>query len=87
MPLEKTAGDTAFTDPRTLSVVFQMNDLDLNRQVRVTVQPSALLKLDGGANPLSAFALNRDKIESIASKKFDRLRGGEIFVRDEDVTV
>lgn len=87
MPLERTAEATAFTDPRTLSVVFQMNDLDLSRNVRVTVQPGALLKLDGGANPLSAFVLNRDKIESIASKKFDRLGGGEIFVREEDVTI
>ena len=85
MPLQRTTAATAFTDPRTLSVVFQMNDLDLDRPVRVTVQTGALLKLTGGANPLSAFELNRDQIESIASTKFDRQGGGEIFVREDHV--
>ena len=87
MPLERTVDATAFTDPGTLSVVFQMKDLDLDRQVRVTVHTGALQKLDGGANPLSAFELNREKIEGIASAKFDRQGGGEIVVREEDVTV
>lgn len=85
MPLQRTDQATAFTDPSTSSVVFEMNDLDLDRPVRVTVQTEALLKLNGGANPLSAFELNRDKIEDIASAKFDRQGGGEIVVRVDDV--
>lgn len=45
MPLERTAEATAFTDPRTLSVVFQMNDLDLSRNVRVTVHQARFSNL------------------------------------------
>lgn len=85
MPLQKSYEATAFTDPGTLSVVFHMNDLNLDQPIRVTVQTAALLKLTGGANPLSTFELNRAKIESIASAKFDRQGGGEIVVREDDV--
>lgn len=88
MPLDPTDEATACTDPGTSSVVFQMADRELNRQVRVTVQPGALLKLDGGANPLSAFELHRAKFEQIASDKFDTTSGiTDLVVREEDVTV
>ena len=84
MPLQRTDEATAFTDPGTLSVVFQMTDPE-QQSVRVTVQAGVLQKLKGGANPLSAFALNREKIEGIASAKFDRQGGSLIVVREDDV--
>lgn len=85
MPLHTASEATAFTDPSTLSVIFRMID-DKEHSVRIAVQTGALLKLKGGANPLSMFALNRDKIESIASAKFDRQGGSVIIVREDDVT-
>lgn len=85
MPLQRPNDATAFTDPATLSVVFQMNDGEQDRPVRVTIQADALQKLHGGANPLSTFEMNRDAIETIASAKFDAQGGGEIVVREDDV--
>ena len=41
MPLQRTDEATAFTDPGTLSVVFQMTDPE-KQSVRVTVQAGVL---------------------------------------------
>lgn len=84
MPLHTAPEATAFTDPSTLSVIFRMDDAEMH-SVRITVQTGALLKFRGGANPLSVFALNREKIEGIASAKFDRQGGSVIVVREDDV--
>ena len=84
MPLERTTESPAFTDPSTLSIVFQMTDPEM-KAVRVTVQAGALLKLQGGANPLSAFELHRAKIETLASEKFDQQGGSSIVLREGDV--
>jgi hypothetical protein len=86
MPLSRHHDANAFSDPSTLAIIFHMIEDQSDREVRVTVQPAAVLALQGGANPISAFEMNRTKIETIASDKFDRQSAAtEVVVREEDV--
>lgn len=86
MPLEALRETAAFTDPSTLAIVFQMRSFEIDQPVRVTVQHDALLKLGGGANPLSVFELHRAEIETLASEKFDRQGSAtEVTVLGQDL--
>lgn len=88
MPLNAVRETAAFTDPGTLAIVFQMRNFEIDQPVRVTVQHDALLKLGGGANPLSVFELHRAEIETLASEKFDRQGGAsEITILEQDLLV
>ena len=60
-------------------IAWIMRDMDRGEEVKVTVGNTVLHELGkvGGAGALSAFKKNRERLEKIASRKYDLQAAGE----------
>lgn len=76
MPLRIRDDAVAFSDPATNSVTMIMRDTVADRDVRVSVEPSAFKAFGGGDNPVRIVLDNQSAVSRAASAKFDRIGGG-----------